>query len=305
MFAPVGLYAYIGLGGCDMPSGFGKRTKSHRHPRRQPTGRAVVAVVDRPPLAQILQLVQAHYGTQGKAARALDLSREHFNRLVRGVGGKALTRSVFDRLRKILFGLPDGPPGKYGPAHAQNDFLLAFLTPAARDVSDAYLWWLRERLFQIGRYAPHPVSAGARPGDAIPVASSSGKSTSWLFDRQLELAERVLRRGGFEPSRQASQEILVTLRRHRSYGGYFDTFERKARKRGHSETRILVAFARVVEPLAATVPTSGVERSWEELDHTKQLKQYLNLAFAREEILLRRAPDYWSRIQEVGSSRSD
>lgn len=42
-----------------------------------------------------------------------------------------------------------------------------------------------------------------------------------------------------------------------------------------------------------------MERSWQELDQAKELKAYLNAALSRKDILFRRPPDYWKRIQDV------
>jgi len=252
-----------------------------------------VAVVDRALLARIIRLIQERYGSQGKAAAALGISREHFNRLFRGNSGKALTQVLFDRLRKLLGRLPAGQSGKYGPEHAKSDAFHAILTPETKDVSDDYLSWMHERLFAIGQRAPHPATIGT------PLESSGS-----FDDDRLQVAERVLGGGRFikgfvSPTRKACSEILEALRNHASYGGHFNEFETRAKSRGHSRARILVAFARVVEPLAATVATAGVERSWQELDQANELKTYLKAALAREEILLRRPPDYWKRIQDV------
>jgi hypothetical protein len=70
-----------------------------------------------------------------------------------------------------------------------------------------------------------------------------------------------------------------------------EKFKEWARKRGHSERRIMVAIGYALEPLYLTaLATRGLERHWGELAPEEQAR-YLRVALARERIVLTREPE--------------
>ena len=82
-------------------------------------------------------------------------------------------------------------------------------------------------------------------------------------------------------------------------------FETSCRRRGHSESRIQVAYARSAEPLLASYETARVEREWRELNDA-ELKRYWELSLKRELLLLNRGPDLdrvAARQNLVGTSK--
>jgi DNA-binding transcriptional regulator YdaS (Cro superfamily) len=83
------------------------------------------------------------------------------------------------------------------------------------------------------------------------------------------------------------------------WSSYLNDFRRKQLARGVDESRVYLAQARALAPLEVGWKTGGIELTAGELERSGELGAYLNAAFKREEILLRRTPDLLRRAQEV------
>ena len=57
------------------------------------------------------------------------------------------------------------------------------------------------------------------------------------------------------------------------------------------DQRVWIALYRAVEPLGDTQLTWGVERTWQEMHHTDDLRSFLQAALKRERIMLNRDRD--------------
>jgi hypothetical protein len=66
-----------------------------------------------------------------------------------------------------------------------------------------------------------------------------------------------------------------------------------------SNLRLLLSILRALEPLGAAEATWGVERSWRELRHKKQLKAFLRAALNKERLLLRPTDTYLARFNKL------
>ena len=89
-------------------------------------------------------------------------------------------------------------------------------------------------------------------------------------------------------TQEEGRRLLEALRR--AFPGVCQPFETWCLSRGHSQSRIHVAYARAVEPLLPNPETAGIELGWREFED-QHLKRYLDLGLARERLLLTRAPD--------------
>jgi hypothetical protein len=105
--------------------------------------------------------------------------------------------------------------------------------------------------------------------------------------RDVSALERA-RRSRPLASQEEGRRLVEALRR--AFPDVFKPFETWCLKRGHSQNRIHVAYARTVEPLLASHETAGIERGWREFED-QHLKRYLDVGLAREQMLLTRAPD--------------
>jgi hypothetical protein len=105
-----------------------------------------------------------------------------------------------------------------------------------------------------------------------------------------------------ERLRESAKPIVQQLFSHHRYQSVFHRFLERTRYRTElpaaDDDRAWLALYRAVEPLCASKPTYGVERSWEELDSSRELKAYLQAALGREAIMLGRGRDI-DRVREV------
>jgi hypothetical protein len=74
-----------------------------------------------------------------------------------------------------------------------------------------------------------------------------------------------------------------------------ERFERWATAYGIVSLRLELALNRAWEPLLEQAPSAFVERSWRDLSD-RELRQFVRHGLRREEILLRREPD-WIRFR--------
>lgn len=99
-----------------------------------------------------------------------------------------------------------------------------------------------------------------------------------------------------------ARRLLDTIRGIPKYGKVFDHFEEMVSRRGHHPTessRVHLARLRAITPLLAAERSSGMERTWVELDESGDLSAYLRHSLARELILLKRPHDV-ERARVVG-----
>jgi hypothetical protein len=89
--------------------------------------------------------------------------------------------------------------------------------------------------------------------------------------------------------------VLSGLCENPNYGPTLNQFIDWARRRGVEEARLMLALARVLEPV---VPTDHIELWFVELHERGKLRRYLRLAIDRERLLLDRDPAL-SRAQAV------
>jgi len=92
--------------------------------------------------------------------------------------------------------------------------------------------------------------------------------------------------------------VLEWLYRRPQYRSLLRSATATWRRAGHGDGRILVALVRVLDPLAASDETRGIERSWQELHETEELEEYLKHALRAQSVFLRRSPDL-RRAQQV------
>ena len=101
--------------------------------------------------------------------------------------------------------------------------------------------------------------------------------------------------------RNAERDALMKV--HQAELAALDAWVADALAAGHSEDRVQLAIARILEPLLEAPASGYVERSWQEMSIT-ELRQFIRAGVTRERLLLRRAPDV-ERAQEIAAPTSE
>lgn len=218
-------------------------------------------ILDRGRLAAVLdRAIRTRFGGNvSAAARSVGMPQSQVYRFSRGALGGA-RRETLERLAKLV--LP-----------SERREIRAALLPRETVVAlRRYDRWLRESAAPAVLGLDVLSSLVKRPWEA-----ETASATLAFRSHELQRLVRVLRRRFPQP---------------------FDRFAGEMQRRGHArQRRIALAVARVVAPLLDAGASGGIERDVDELSES-ELRRFLAAGFARERILLRRAPDVL-RAQEA------
>jgi len=147
----------------------------------------------------------------------------------------------------------------------EDAFYGALIPPSVRLDLHRYRWW-RDT-------GGHPWATGARGGDG-------GLSPERLWVSVVSPRERTERLTALEEDLQKDPDAQRIWRQ----------FVNRAKKLGHGDERIALAWRRAIDPLVAHADTGGIERGWHEL-RPRERRLYFTHATEAELILLKRASD--------------
>jgi hypothetical protein len=208
-------------------------------------------------LRTVLQTVLKQKGSHREAAQWLGIGQTTFTRLLHGT-----------------------PKGKYLTSMRHDTFA------SIRDALD-------NNQFKFDLGLDEPLEEMGLLGDFY------DSLLSWEGQRVREHYEDWLNRELERVSNKASQ-VLTELKGELVYGRLIRKFIEEIAMReelpepstGSEAKRLWIALYRSLEPLANGDATWGVERRWQELHATGELRRYLSSAFRREQILMSREHDF-------------
>ena len=244
-----------------------------------------VRIVDGPALRWVLERAQKHFGNHRNTAKALGIAQSVFTRLRNGTVRKSMNFDNYRRIRDAL--------GRHRiEFDLQGMFETSVLTVDGSLVQQHYEQWLRAEYDRLepkvgsvftelyghqeyrGLFADFlkRVTKGTKPSRRRPRRYSEGEHYDLgpIGPVQQSRGIRIHRVGGLEDN-----QATVTL----------------PGRQAPQDQRVWIALYRAVEPLGDTQLTWGVERTWQEMHHTDDLRSFLQAALKRERIMLNRDRD--------------
>lgn len=251
-----------------------------------------IRIADPEALQAVLAEVSAEHANQEAAAKHLGIAQPTLSRLLSGNSGESMAYATFTRILEAFggsvqrFELGLRPvPFAVGAEHLMQDD--------------------RDRL--VFRVERERRSAGSEGSDSDPspqdILDAEAESQHDLLTKFLSAVlsddDEYVRSNyeawmdlELERLRNAVGSVLQELwddpKSKKAISGFLRRIDRKSDELPDTrDRRCWLALYRVAEPLAASSPTWGVERSWEELKEAGEGAAYLKSALKREELLLK------------------
>lgn len=233
-----------------------------------------VRIVDGPALRWVLETARKYFGSDRKAAKALGIGQTVFTRLRNGTVRKRMRVDTYRSIRDAL--------GRHGIEFGlQDTFETSVLTVDGSFVQPHYEQWLRAEY------------------DRLELKVGSVFTELYGHQEYRALFEDFLKEvtKGTKPSRRPRR---YSAREHYDLGPIGPVQATVTLPgRAPQDQRFWIALYRAVEPLGDTQLTWGVERKWQEMHDTGDLRSFLQAALKRERIMLNRERD----VERLNSCR--